>query len=57
MSSKYIKEPIEADKTNQPLKTSKTAFKLIKNENWQPLRKTKKPIRVIIEKDLPPTAA
>jgi hypothetical protein len=53
MSSKFMKETTEA---KQPLKNSKAAFKLIKNENWKPPRKPKARIRAVIDKDLPPAA-
>ncbi len=48
-----MKETTEA---KQPLKKSKAAFKLIKNENWKPPRKPKARIRAVIDKDLPPAA-
>jgi len=49
-----MKKTVEEE---QPLKNSKAAFKLIKNDNWQPPRKPKKRIRAIIDKDLPLIAA
>ncbi len=49
-----MKKTVEEE---QPSKNSKAAFKLIKNDNWQPPRKPKKRIRAIIDKDLPPIAA
>jgi hypothetical protein len=54
MNSKYMKETTEAE---QPLKNWKAAFRLIKNENWQPpQRKPKKRIRPVIDENLPPAA-
>ncbi len=48
-----MKKTVEEE---QPLKNSKAAFKLIKNENWKPPGKPKARIRAVIDKDLPPAA-